>query len=124
MWKLGLCAMALVACACPSQQSGGPGGAGSGRAVVTAIGGSATSCEAVREKVAGLYRAEAQVREPKRVEDAVADNTAMVLSDCAKSPAKVAACIGAASTVAALEKTCLVPLDPEGTEGDALGGHK
>ena len=117
MWKLGLCAMALVACACPSQQSGGP-------AVVTAIGGSATSCEAVREKVAGLYRAEAQVREPKRVEDAVADNTAMVLSDCAKSPAKVAACIGAASTVAALEKTCLVPLDPEGTEGDALGGHK
>ncbi len=123
MWKLGLCAMALVACACPSQQGGGPVGAGSG-STVAAAGSSAASCAAVRDKVAGLYRVEAQVREPKRVEAAVADNTAMVMRDCARSPATVAPCIDAAPTVAALEKTCLVPLDPEGTEGDALGGHK
>ena len=128
MWKLGLCVGALVACACPNQQGGrpggGPGGEGSGSATVVLSPGQPASCAAVRDKVAGLYRAEARVKEPKRVEEAVADNTTMVMNDCARSPAKVATCLAAVATVEALEKTCLVPLDPEGTDGDALGGQK
>jgi hypothetical protein len=75
-------------------------------------------CAAVRSKVERLYRAEAQAREPARVEEAVADNTAMVLNDCAKAPDKVAACIASASTTSDLEARCLAPIDDEGTEGD------
>jgi hypothetical protein len=80
----------------------------------------AAACEDIRAKVEGLYRVEAQAKEPKRVEEAVADNTAMVMTDCAKAPAKVAACVNGASTVAELEKKCLAPLDEEGGEGEEL----
>lgn len=109
-------AAALLACACPGQSgtTGGGGGGGS-------TGGSgAGPCDGIRAKVEKLYRAEAEAKEPKRVEEAVADNTAMVMNDCAKAPAKVAACVSAAGSVAALERECLAPLDDEGTEGEEL----
>jgi len=76
------------------------------------------ACAAVRPRVEQLYRADAQAHEPGRADEAVADNTAMVMNDCGKAPDKVAACVAAASTVKDLEARCLVPLDDEGTEGD------
>ena len=77
-------------------------------------------CEAMRDRVEQLYRAEAQAKEPARVDEAVADNTAMVMTDCAQAPDKVATCLGAAATVADLEARCLAPIDDEGTEGERL----
>jgi hypothetical protein len=71
----------------------------------------------VRPRVEQLYRAEAQAKEPTRVDDAVADNTHMVMNDCAKDPAKIVPCLAKAATVSELEKDCLIPLDDEGTEG-------
>jgi hypothetical protein len=78
------------------------------------VGGNA--CNDIKPHVAELYRAEAQVKEPKRVDEAVADNTAMVLRDCNRAPDRVAGCATSAATVADLEKKCLIPLDDEGTE--------
>ena len=102
----------LVGCACP-QKPATPtgGGSGSGSAV-------ASTCDAVKPKIEQLYRAEGQQREPKRVDEYVADNTHMVMTDCAKQPDKAVACINAAQTVADVESKCLIPLDEEGTEGD------
>jgi len=77
-------------------------------------------CDAVRGRVEQLYRAEARAAEPARVDEAVADNTAMVMTDCARAPEKTAACITAATSVKDLEARCLVPIDDEGTEGDRL----
>ena len=103
---------ALVACACPSKPT----------TVTSAVAGvgpsEATTCEDIKPRIAAMYRAEAQQREPKRVEEAVADNTAMVMNDCAKD-AKRVACLAKVPTVAELEKICLIPLDDEGTEGSA-----
>jgi hypothetical protein len=113
-WSIGF---VLAAAACG-------GGSAQPVAAVPAAGsggstGSATAgCDSARAKVEGLYRAEAQTREPTRAEEATADNTAMVMTDCAKAPATVVACIGGVATVAALEKQCLAPLDAEGTEGE------
>lgn len=106
---------ALVACACPSKQAGTGTGTGTGMgsgSQTTAEGG----CDAVRPKVEQLYRAEAQAKEPKRVDEAVADNTTMVMNDCAKDPATVSACLASATTVADIETKCLERLAPEGTE--------
>lgn len=110
----------IVACACPKKHGGGVGsgsaeGSGSGQVTLPQGG-----CEGARAKVEGLYRAEAQAREPKRVEEAVADNTAMVMAECAKAPDKVSACIAQAGTLKDLETTCLPQLDDEGSEGDTL----
>src|SRR5512140_971489 len=108
----------LVACACPSKpathQTGGTGSAG-GSATVT----SATTCDGVKSKVEALYRAEAQQKEPNRVDEAVSDNTTMVMNDCTKDPGKLVPCLNRATTIAEIEKSCLIPLDDEGTEGEA-----
>ena len=109
-------ALVLAACACPpdaKKPTTTTTGAGSASA-------GATPCEAQRAHVAELYRVEAQAKDPKRVDEAVADNTAMVMTECAKDPAARAACLAAATSAADLEKTCLVPLDDEGTEGKSL----
>jgi hypothetical protein len=82
----------------------------------------ASACDDVRAKVEQLYRADAEVKEPKRVDGAVADNTQMVMNDCAKDPSKVAGCIGGIATLAELETKCLRPIDDEGTEGNELTG--
>jgi hypothetical protein len=103
----------LLACACPSKQGRAPNGGGSG-------GGGSATCDSIRGKVEALYRAEAEATEPERVAEAVADNTTMVMNDCARAPARVTACVGRVGSVAELEKTCLIPLDDEGTEGEAL----
>jgi len=110
MTKVGVMVAALVACACPNKKTTG---AGSGSGVVE-VPPNGDVCAAMRPKVEQLYRAEAQAQEPKRVDEATADNTAMVMADCAKSPQKVAACLQAASTVADIEKTCLERLDAAG----------
>lgn len=103
-WSIAL----LVACTGTAATTGHPNGSGSG---------TASSCDDLRPHVEELYRAEAKAKEPKRVDEAVADNTAMVLNDCAKAPDKVVACVNAVASVADLERKCLRPLDEEGTEG-------
>jgi hypothetical protein len=113
-----LLVVALVAFGCPGKPppADRPGGTAAGSASPTVP--LSPACAAVRPKVEQLYRAEAQAREPKRVEEAVADNTTMVMNDCAKAPDKVAACIASATTVKDLEASCLAPIDDEGTEGE------
>ncbi|MDB4959393.1 MAG: hypothetical protein JWO36_6962 [Myxococcales bacterium] len=108
----------LVACACPSKKppvpsAGSGSSAGTGSAEATP-----TTCEDVRPRIEQLYRTEALAKEPKRVDEAVADNTKMVMTDCAKNPARFVPCLANAASVAELEKQCLVPLDDEGTEGE------
>ena len=111
-----LLAVALLSCAACGSRTPTGTSAGSG------AGSSAPQgpCEAIRGRVEHLYRAEAQAKEPKRVDEAVADNTAMVMTDCAQAPDKVAACLAAAATVADVEARCLAPIDDDGTEGDRL----
>ena len=108
----------LVACACPAKPA--PTTAtGSGTASGSAVASTdATTCDGVRPRVEALYRGEAQQKEPTRVEEAVSDNTTMVMNDCTKDPGKLVPCLAKVATVAELEKTCLIPLDDEGTEGD------
>jgi hypothetical protein len=91
----------------PSGGSGAPGAKPTG-----------TACDAARGKVEQLYRASAAGKEPARAEEIVADNTAMVMSDCVTDPGKFAACIASATSAADLEARCLIPLDDEGSEGD------
>jgi hypothetical protein len=111
-----LCAW-LAACSCPGKATVPTG-------TTTAATGSGSSapavatCDGARAKLDALYRAEAQIKEPKRVDAAVADNVAMALADCAKDPARIAPCLATADSVATIEKQCLIALDEEGTEGE------
>jgi hypothetical protein len=121
--RLWLVWLALVACACPSKPVT-TGAAGSGSAAGSAVVSSAsvapvtaTTCDGVKARVEAMYRAEAQQKEPARVEEATSDNTTMVMNDCAKD-GKLVACLAKVATIAELEKTCLIPLDDEGTEGE------
>ena len=112
-----LIVVALVGLGCSGKPASEPvarpgSGAAAGAAQIS------PACEAVRPRVEQLYRAEAQAREPGRVDEAVTDNTTMVMNDCGKAPDKVAACVTSASTVKDLEARCLAPIDDEGTEGD------
>lgn len=109
------CLALLLLVACGAHNDTIPPTTGSGSVVPIA-----GACEAVRAKVEGLYRAEAEAKEPKRVDAAVGDNTQMVMNDCAKDPPKVSACLQSAGTVAELESKCLRQLDDEGTEGNDL----
>jgi hypothetical protein len=118
MTRAGLRAIAAIGiaaalCAC-SGKGGTTMGGGGGSA------GGASPCEGIRARVEQLYRAEAQAKEPKRVDEAVADNTTMVMNDCARAPAKVSRCVRGVASVPELEKKCLAPLDDEGTEGEEL----
>ena len=123
-----LIALALVSCACPSKQvaTGTQGGSGTTTGTGTGAGsGTPSRCDAITAKVQGLYRAEAQGAEkgaadPKRVEEVVADNTAMVLAQCARDPGAVSACVADVTTVKDLETTCMPKLDEEGSEADVL----
>lgn len=109
----------MFACACPSK----PTTTGTGNGTGHATGALPAACEAIRGKLQQLYRAEAQAKEPARVEEAMADNTAMVLADCVAQPAslreQLAACVRGASSVVDIESRCVIPLDDEGTEGEA-----
>jgi hypothetical protein len=103
----------LLLVACASKKP--PQGSGSG--FVAPPVATATTCDGVKPRVEQLYRAEAQAKEPKRVDEAVADNTQMAMTDCAKDPGKIVPCLAKAGSVTELEKDCLIPLDDEGTEG-------
>src|SRR4051812_27875598 len=99
----------LVACACPSKKASGPvagGGAGTGAGSQAVGSAQVTTCDGARPKIEQLYGALAQIKEPKRVEEFVADNARMVMNDCVKDPAKFVPCIARAQSVADLEKLC------------------
>jgi hypothetical protein len=117
-----LLGVVLVACACGKK----PETTGTGNGTGTGTG-TAADCEGARGNVEALYRAEAEAekaaaKDPSKVDvdEMVADNTTMVMNDCAVQPGKVAACAAGAKTVAELEDRCLIPLDEEGTEGEQL----
>jgi hypothetical protein len=117
-----LIALALTACACPSKQSATRTTGGTG---TTTGSGTPTGCDAITAKVQALYRAEAQGAEkggadPRRVEEAVSDNTAMVAAVCLRDPGTVSTCVAGVTTVKDLEAKCLPKLDEEGSEADAL----
>ena len=80
----------------------------------------AVTCDSVKPRVEAMYRAEGQQREPKRVDEYVSDNTTMIMNDCVTNPPKFAPCLAAATTVAQMEQECVIPLDDEGTEGEAI----
>lgn len=103
----------LAGCACPNKQAGTvvTAGNGSGSATATPTG---TPCERATPKVQALYRADAQS------DEAIADNTAMVIAECNRAPDQVAPCIDGVTTVSDLETRCMPKLDEEGSEGDAL----
>lgn len=117
--KRWLLAMSVL-CACPSKPAAPTTGSQGTATEVNVAPSNAKTCDEVKPRVEQLYRAEAQLKEPERVDEAVADNTAMVMADCAKDPGKTVPCLASTPTVADLEKRCLVPLDEEGTDGDAL----
>ena len=104
--------------ACSSKQGTPSNGSG----VVGSNDPPPTGCDAAKKKVGELYRAEAVANndKPERVEEAVADNTAMVMNECVKAPKLVVDCIGRVKTAGDLEKQCLAQLDEEGSEGEAL----
>lgn len=109
--------LVTVLAACPGKPAtNGSSGqrSGGGSAPVA----NAKACDDVKAKVEALYRAEAQEKEPTRVEAAVMDNTTMVMNDCMKDPATFVPCLAKAQSISEIEKNCLVPLDDEGTEGD------
>jgi hypothetical protein len=119
MKRLGVLLIGVVACACPSKSTSGPtSGSGSAKVVAPPPTTAITSCDTARDKIEALYRAEAQVKEPKRVDEAIADNTAMVLADCKKAPDRVVPCLATAQTLADVETKCVKQLDDEGTEGE------
>jgi hypothetical protein len=109
--------LVLAVCACSSTHGTGTG---SGSAPPPPASTNAKTCDDVKPRVEQMYRAEAQVKEPKRVDEAVADNTAMAMKDCARDPAKLVPCLAKAGSIAELEKQCLFQLDDEGSEGEAL----
>jgi hypothetical protein len=100
--------------------TGAAGGGGGGGSAGAGPRANDPRCDAVRPRIEQLYRAEAQARALKRVDEAVSDNTTMVLNDCVQAPDRVAACVRAAQTSQELEAKCLVHLDDEGTEGDRI----
>ena len=75
------------------------------------------TCDAVMPHLRVIYMAEAQAREPTRVEEAVADNVAMSMAQCRRQP-EFAACANRATDVQQLETGCFPALDDEGSEGD------
>jgi hypothetical protein len=109
--------LVLLACGNKPPSTGSTGSTGSAGSGASPT---ATACDAVRPKVAELYRAHLRDRDPARIAEAVADNTTMVMNDCLQAPDTTAACIAAARTAPELEARCLIPLDDEGTEGDKL----
>jgi hypothetical protein len=116
-WTASAVTVALAAaCACHPHGKTGEGGSGPSGGTAAAA-----SCDSVTAPVTALYQAEAKATGAE-AHDAtfVADNVAMVQTDCARDPGRVAACAAGATSVAQLEKDCLIPLDEEGTDGEAI----
>jgi hypothetical protein len=101
----------VTACACGSSGKKGTGpGSDAG-----------ATCDGIKAHVEELYKA---VASGDHADEEVADNTQMVLDDCAANPDKVANCTMKAKSAADLEARCLIPLDEEGSEGDQFKGGK
>ena len=116
-------ACAPSSCACNETKSGGTtakppagdAGTGTGPTVTPS-----KACDDLRPSIEALYRAATDPKD-KAADQAIADNTRMVLVDCYANPTKHPPCIKSAKDVAGLERDCLVPLDDEGrVEGDAF----
>jgi hypothetical protein len=106
-------ALVILAACGGARPTGNGSGAGSG------TGSAADPCEAAIANARSLYDAEAKATDQATHDPTfVDDNVSIVAKDCARDPARVAACARGATSVAQLEKDCLVPLDEEGTEGD------
>lgn len=96
---------ALAACACKGHKGDGTG-PGSGRVI------DAAACDGLIERVRGLYQAQGGLGD-----DELGDAVAMVIKECKAAPSQVVPCAERAATAADLERTCLPPLDDEGSEG-------
>lgn len=109
-----LLTLTLAACGCKGKGAGGPSGNGNPP--------DPAACTAQQARVHQLYTAEAATAaKPDDSPEAVAlraqetdDNTAMALADCGKDPARFAPCLASATSVAQLERDCLIPLDDQG----------
>ena len=119
-------ALALAACGCKNKGKNGGGG------TVGGGGGDPAACDAQAEKVEGLYAEAATAAakpddKPETVQlraQEVRDNTAMVLADCRKAPARFAPCLEKATSVEQLERDCLIAIDDAGkVEGDYFRKH-
>jgi len=109
MRSLAFVLLALAACGAP--KSPAPPGPGA----------SAASCDAARAPVTALYQAEAAATHQDAHDPTfVADNVAMVMRDCATDPARVAGCAAHAASVTQLEHDCLIPIDDQCSEGEAI----
>jgi hypothetical protein len=102
MTRISLALVVALGCSGSHKDTGG----GSGGA------GSSPTCDEIKAHVEALYRAE-----PGATDEIVGDNVAMVLAECARTPATVAPCARGASAALELEQRCLKPLDDEGSEG-------
>lgn len=76
------------------------------------------SCPSAQAHIESLYRSEASVASGAQPE-MVADNVAMVMAECARR-GSVASCSMRVSSARQLERECLVALDDDGSEGDAI----
>lgn len=111
-----------IACTCGGGNGSGGGAGGGGTVPVDPGAPLDPRCAKARPTIEALYRAEAQAQpgaDAARVEEAVRDNTAMVIAECARRPG-VAACAGRAKSALEMEGDCLEPLDDEGTEGNRI----
>jgi hypothetical protein len=118
--RAGIVVVAIFAAACACKQKGGTGsgtgtGTGTGSGSVVDTSGDPASCDAIADKVKGLYEANAE--RTKMTPEEVADNTAMVLAECRAAPNHVVTCMGRVTSVVQLETLCMPKLDDEGSEG-------
>ena len=105
--------LALAAC------GGAPGPATTTTTTTRTPPTTIATCEGVKPRVEALSRAEAEQREPKRVDEYVSDNTTMIMNDCVRDPGRLAPCLASTPSVAQMEQECVIPIDDEGTEGEA-----
>jgi hypothetical protein len=107
-----IAAVIVSAAACTGASGAGRDGGGHGPGTK----GDA-ACAPARDHAEALYRAELAARTPPGEPREATDNASIVAADCARDPRRVAACAAAATSVAQLERDCLIPIDDEGSEG-------
>jgi hypothetical protein len=131
LWCAGALALAIGAgggaCACNGSGNGkGTTGKGNGDGNVKKPPVSAV-CDKQRDKVEKLYRGAITETDPKKraaAEAAVPDNVQMIMNDCRTDPKRFGPCLERVTTVADMEKSCIIPLDDEGrVEGKMFGGQ-
>ncbi len=120
-------AAALLGCNGKKKQATVPPVGSDAGASAPTTGGDPTACDAQRDKLDALYRAQAGAppKDPAELalyDESISDNVHMVLTDCRRQPARYAPCIESATSVAYLETSCIEPLDEAGTvEGVRFG---